>query len=119
MSERPLCAADDLIDGGEGLRFEVTYRGEVAPAFAIRFRSRVHAYLNRCAHVPVEIDWQPRQFFDYSGLYLVCAIHGALYFPESGRCAGGRCNGKGLTVVPVTEHDGWVFLIEEGNNGVG
>lgn len=119
MTERLLCASDALVDGGKGIRFEVADplkvgAGGTAPAFAIRFRGQVHAYLNRCAHVPVEMDWQPGEFFDFSGLYLICATHGALYAPESGRCVGGRCNRKGLQALKVVERDGQVYLIEEG-----
>ena len=101
------------------MRFEVEHCGVAAPAFAVRFRGRVHAYLNRCGHLPVELDWQHGEFFDISGLYLICATHGALYAPETGRCLGGRCNGKGLVAVEVSEHDGCVFLIEEGRDSVG
>jgi nitrite reductase/ring-hydroxylating ferredoxin subunit len=50
---------------------------------------------------------------------LICATHGALYAPDSGRCLGGRCNGKGLEAVAVVEHDGQVLLIEEGGESVG
>ena len=74
---------------------------------------------DRCGHVPVELDWQQGEFFDGSGLYLICATHGALYAPDSGHCLGGRCNGKGLEAVPVAEDDGWIVLIEEGGQGVG
>ena len=116
---RRICASGELIEGGSGLRFTVTWRGREEAAFAVRFRGRVHAYLNRCGHVPVELDWQQGEFFDGSGLYLICATHGALYAPDSGRCLGGRCNGKGLEAVPVAEDDGWIVLIEEGGQGVG
>ncbi len=124
MSELPICASAELIDGGKGVRFDVpTGRkgapstsaeqatGDTASAFAVRFHGRVHAYLNRCGHVPIELDWQAGEFFDYSGLYLICATHGALYSPESGRCLGGRCNRKGLHKLNVTERDGQVYLI--------
>jgi nitrite reductase/ring-hydroxylating ferredoxin subunit len=67
----------------------------------------------------VELDWQQGEFFDSSGLYLICATHGALYAPDTGRCLGGRCNGKGLVPLPVTEHDGSILLIEEGGQGAG
>ena len=116
---RLLCASDDLVEGGVGLRFSVDRLGRSEPAFAVRFRGEVRAYLNRCGHVPVELDWQQGEFFDSSGLYLICATHGALYAPDTGRCLGGRCNGKGLVAVSVTEHDGWVVLNEEGGQGVG
>jgi nitrite reductase/ring-hydroxylating ferredoxin subunit len=52
----------------------------------------------------------PGQFFDSEGLYLVCATHGAAYAPDTGACAGGPCNGRGLQPVAVEEHDGYVFL---------
>lgn len=110
--ERLICESSALVDGGDGVRFEVPWQGETAPAFAIRYRGRVHAYLNRCGHVPTEIDWQAGKFFDFSGLYLVCATHGALYAPETGACVGGRCNGKGLRPLAVVEKDSGIYLIE-------
>ncbi len=119
MNRRLICAGDDLVEGGSGVRFAVDLDGVAEQAFAIRFRGRVHAYLNRCAHLAVELDWQPGEFFDLSGLYLICATHGALYAPDSGHCLGGRCNGKGLVALAVTEHDRQVFLIEEGRDSVG
>lgn len=118
MSRRLICASDDLVEGG-GVRFTVERQGVSEAAFAVRFRGRVHAYLNRCAHLAVELDWEPGRFFDLSGLYLICSTHGALYAPESGHCLGGRCNGKGLVAVAVAEHDRQVFLIEEGWDSVG
>ena len=118
LKQRLICASDELVEGGSGVRFTVDMRGVSEPAFAVRFRGRVHGYLNRCAHLAVELDWQPGEFFDLSGLYLICATHGALYAPESGRCLGGRCNGKGLEAVAVSERDGGVFLIEEGSESV-
>ena len=119
MNRRPICASDDLVEGGGGVRFTVERQGVSEAAFAVRFGGRAHAYLNRCAHLAVELDWEPGKFFDLSGLYLICATHGALYAPESGQCLGGRCNGKGLVAVEVSEHDGCVFLIEEGRDSVG
>jgi nitrite reductase/ring-hydroxylating ferredoxin subunit len=119
LKQRLICASDELVEGGRGLNFTVDLHGVSEPAFAVRFRGVVHAYLNRCAHVAVELDWQRGEFFDHSGLYLICATHGALYAPESGRCLGGRCNGKGLVAVSVSEREGSVFFIEEGGDRVG
>ncbi|WP_365962078.1 Rieske 2Fe-2S domain-containing protein [Sulfuritalea sp.] len=116
---RLLCASDDLVEGGRGLRFMVDRHGHSEPAFAVRFRGEARAYLNRCGHVPVELDWQQGEFFDHSGLYLICATHGALYAPESGRCLGGRCNGKGLIALAVVEDGGQIYLVEEGGERVG
>lgn len=112
-TQTPLCASNQVEEGGTGFRFELDWHGAPAAAFVIRHRGRVHAYLNRCGHVPVELDWQPGEFFDTSRLYLLCATHGALYDPATGACLGGRCNGRGLVVLPIEERDGHLFLIEE------
>ena len=111
-ASRAICRSDELVDGGKGVRFVVARFGVDEPAFAIRHAGRVHAYLNRCAHVPTELDWNPGEFFDHEGRYLVCATHGALYAADSGRCIAGRCNGKGLVALEVSEADGLVILME-------
>ena len=110
--DRLLCASAELLDGGAAVRFSVECHGLAEPAFVVRFHGAVYAYLNRCAHVPVELDWQEGRFFDLSGLYLVCSTHGALYSPKSGRCLEGRCNGNGLIPLAIGEHDGHIFLKE-------
>lgn len=109
-AERLICASDSLIDGGKGIRFSVSRDGSESPAFVVRFSGKAYAYFNRCGHVPVELDWQPGEFFDQSKLYLICATHGALYAPESGQCLGGRCAGRGLEPIPVVERDGNIYL---------
>ncbi len=119
MNRHLVCTTAALIDGGPGIRFEVNRGGERTPAFAVRFRGRVHAYLNRCGHLPVELDWQQGEFFDISGLYLICATHGAIYAPDTGQCLGGRCNGNGLVALEVVEDDGQIFVVEEGGDRVG
>lgn len=107
-----ICASSELQDGGRGIRFSVVRWGRPEVAFAVRYRGVIKAYLNRCGHVPTELDWNPGEFFDVEGRYLICATHGAIYSPESGRCMGGRCNGKGLEPVAVVERDGHVYLME-------
>ncbi|MEW6679053.1 MAG: Rieske 2Fe-2S domain-containing protein [Pseudomonadota bacterium] len=114
---RLICAAVDLIEAGEGVRFEVEWQGETAAAFLVRWKGQARAYLNRCAHIPVELDYQPGRFFDFSSEYLVCSTHGALYDPSTGACAGGRCNGAGLVPVPVQERDGGIYLMASAREG--
>ncbi|TAM52923.1 MAG: Rieske (2Fe-2S) protein [Paraburkholderia sp.] len=100
-----VCAADELVDGGPGVRRAARYLDGDAVVFFVRYDGQVHGYLNRCAHVPMELDWVEGQFFDSSGLYLMCATHGAIYAPESGRCVGGPCRGARLRPVQVQERD--------------
>ncbi len=71
----------------------------------MRYDGRAYGYLNRCAHVPMELDWSEGQFFESSGLYLMCATHGAIYAPDTGRCVGGPCRGGRLRPVQVDERD--------------
>lgn len=113
---RVICASADLVDAGPGVRFEVDYRGEVAAAFAVRHEGRVHAYLNRCAHIALELDWLPGAFFDAEGHDLICSTHGAVYSAASGKCLGGPCSGSPLIKLAVAERDG-VIILEESFNG--
>lgn len=109
-TQRLICNSADLAEGGDGHRFEVAEAGKIAAAFVVRHGGAVHGYLNRCAHVPVELDWQPGKFFDAERRYLICATHGAIYEPDTGRCVGGPCTGQRLTALDVFEQDGQVWL---------
>ena len=102
-----LCASADLVEGGRAVPFDVCFARENCRAFAILFEGQVHAYLNRCTHVPMEMDYQADQFFDDTGRWLLCATHGAAYQPDTGSCAGGPCRG-GLVKIPLSECDGTV-----------
>ena len=102
-----LCPSEALVDGGRAVAFDVRYCGQICRAFAIRYQGRVHAYLNRCTHVAMELDYQPNRVFDDTGQWLLCATHGAAYAPDTGDCAGGPCRG-GLVKVAMSERDGVV-----------
>lgn len=111
-----VCRSEALREGGDGVGFEQPLpRARPEPAFVVRHGGQPRAYLNRCGHVPVELDWQPGRFFDDSGLYLICATHGALYHPDDGACAGGPCRGRGLVALQACEHRGvvWVAFLDE------
>jgi nitrite reductase/ring-hydroxylating ferredoxin subunit len=103
----PLCNSRELVDGGLAVGFDVVYAGQTCRAFAVRYQGRAHAYLNRCSHVAMELDWQPDRIFDDTGRWLLCASHGAQYEPATGECRGGPCRG-GLIPIGLAEHDGVV-----------
>jgi nitrite reductase/ring-hydroxylating ferredoxin subunit len=115
-SPQLICASGALADSGLGVRFDVDYFGQPAPAFAIRYGGRVHAYLNRCAHVAMELDWQEGVFFDASGRDLLCSTHGATYDAQSGRCLGGPCNRTPLVKLRIDERDGFVYFMGFAND---
>lgn len=120
-----LHAAPALQDGGAGLRFEVMFnrsnpcdRADPAatqhqsiklPAFAVKHNDHIHAYLNQCAHVAMEMDWLPGQFFDASGEHLICASHGAVYDVATGLCLAGPCTGQSLKPIPLIFHKQHVY----------
>lgn len=104
----PLCNSRELLDSGLAVPFDVVYAGQTCRAFAVRFKGQPQAYLNRCTHVAMELDWQPNRVFDDSGQWLLCASHGAAYQPDTGQCVGGPCNG-GLVKITLSEKDGVVY----------
>lgn len=103
-----LCPSPDLTEQGMAVPFDVVYAGQRCRAFAVRFQGQPHAYLNRCTHVPTELDWQPNQVFDITGNWLLCATHGAHFRPDTGACAGGPCRG-GLVKIVLSERDNQVW----------
>ena len=112
-TKRLICPSQDLPERGTGVRFSVKTAQGPIPAFVVRYRGKVQGYLNRCAHVPIELDWMEGQFYDLTGHYLICSTHGATYLPDTGRCIGGPCRGAILTKLPVTERGDGVYLIED------
>lgn len=104
-----LCASGELAEKGSAVVFDVLHYREPARAFALRYDGRVVAYLNRCLHVPAEMDWVPGEFLDSAKEYILCATHGAAYEPQTGRCAGGPCGRGRLTAIDVEERDGEVY----------
>ncbi len=105
----PLCAADALAERGRAFVWDVRLYRQPARAFALRFDGRVVAYVNRCAHVPTEMDWQPGEFLDVDRRWILCSIHGATYEPADGRCVGGPCGRGRLLAVTTEERDGQVY----------
>ena len=75
--------------------------------------------MNRCAHVPVELDSLPGKFFDLTRHLLICSVHGAHYDPRNGRCVMGPCKGAALRRLKVVEDDGCVYLLREGTGADG
>jgi nitrite reductase/ring-hydroxylating ferredoxin subunit len=105
----PLCASDELVERGDAYVFDVLHYRQPARAFALRVDGQVVAYLNRCAHVPTEMDWQHGKFLDGDQQFILCSIHGAAYEPQTGRCVAGPCGRGRLTPIEVEERAGQVY----------
>jgi nitrite reductase/ring-hydroxylating ferredoxin subunit len=109
LERMPLCRSAELPERGLAHVWDVMQWGQPARAFALRFDGAVVAYLNRCLHVPTEMDWQPGEFLDMDKRWILCSIHGASYEPADGRCVGGPCGRGRLTAVRVEEEAGQVY----------
>ncbi|HEC11789.1 MAG TPA: Rieske (2Fe-2S) protein [Acidiferrobacteraceae bacterium] len=107
-----LCAIRELENSGLGVRFVVQLDGRSRSAFVIRFDGEIKAFINECAHIGVELDWQPGIFFDSTGQQLICSTHGARYNPLTGECISGRCAGRGLIAIKIREVGEEVHLVD-------
>jgi len=110
VSLRYICRSDQLANGGDGIEFDVRIDDEVLPAFALRYQSVVYAYINRCSHMNLGLNFMHRNFFDLSTVNLICSTHGALYDPATGACRAGPCDGRGLQPLKTQELEGRVML---------
>ncbi len=102
--------SEDLQDEAKGLRFALPALGEFVTGFVVRFHGKAYAYVNQCAHVSVELDWNEGEFFTPQKDYLVCATHGAHYRPDTGFCVMGPCKGKSLKSIEVTEQNQQIII---------
>lgn len=107
---RVICRSEEVQEKSLGLRFLLPELGERATGFVVRYNGALQAYVNRCAHLPVELDWNEGDFFNVGRDYLICATHGAHYQPETGECVMGPCKGRGLQKLEVLERDGDVLI---------
>lgn len=106
---QPLCDSGALAERGKAVVWDVMQWGRPARAFALRIDGRVVGYLNRCVHVPTEMDWQEGEFLDMDRRWILCSIHGAHYDPANGQCVGGPCGRGRLTPLACHEQDGQVW----------
>ena len=99
------------IKPGESLKFLLPIRGADEECFLINFGGEFHAYVNRCRHVPMPMDWVDNQFFAEDGAYLMCQTHNAYYEPVSGECIAGPPSacGKSLYRVLTEIEDGVIY----------
>jgi nitrite reductase/ring-hydroxylating ferredoxin subunit len=96
---------------GESRKFLLPIRDADEECFLINYEGQFHAYVNRCRHVPIAMDWVDNQFFAEQGRYLMCQTHNAYYQPDSGECIAGppgTC-GKFLYRVPLEVIGGVIY----------
>ena len=101
-----LCRIEEIPDGdSKGLSLE-----DGRDILLIRRGDAVFGYVNVCPHLFTPLEWQPDDFLDDSGQFIICATHGALFQIEDGACVAGPCQGDSLTKLPLAIEDGAVKL---------
>lgn len=110
---RPLCRVSDFPDAGARGIETLTERCEHG-IFIVKRGAGFYAYLNRCPHARLPLNWTPDVFMDADGCYIQCANHGALFRVEDGVCVAGPCAGERLTPVAVERLGDEVRLAETG-----
>jgi len=81
------------------------------PIFVVRWDRQVFAYVNRCPHNNVNLDWETNQFLEPGTKTIVCGKHGSLFELATGKCIDGPCLGKDLAPVQVSVLDGDICVV--------
>jgi len=94
------------------MKFMLPINGIDEECFVINYHGELHAYVNRCRHVPMAMDWVDNQFFAEQGRYLMCQTHNAYYDPATGECIAGPRSacGKFLYRIPLTIERGAIMV---------
>lgn len=109
---RVLCALTEIADG-RAKDLDLGTPEAPLEIFLVRVGPAVYAYHNRCPHTGSPLDWEPDDFLDAAGRYLLCHTHGALFEIADGGCIAGPCVGDRLSPVAVAlDADGNVVLAQ-------
>jgi len=100
-SNRKLVASVGEIEHGQSKKFTLRRGQRDLEALIVNYEGNHFAYMNRCPHTGITLDWVNNQFFSSDNRYLMCATHGAVFEPPSGECVWGPCFGLSLQSVPL------------------
>lgn len=103
-----MARTDELLHGTTK-KFRLRCQGSTLEALLVNYEGSLFAYVNRCCHIPISMDWVDNQFFTEERRYLICANHGATYEPTTGECIWGPCFGAFLQGIPLKVSGGRVL----------
>ncbi|MGO4762077.1 Rieske (2Fe-2S) protein [Cupriavidus sp. 2KB_3] len=104
MDTTMLCHLDAVPDGGA----RVINRDP--GVIVVRRGQQVWAYINRCPHFSIPLDFEPGTICTYEAEVLMCAHHSALFRFADGVCIDGPCRDATLSSLAVQVIDGRVCL---------
>ena len=100
-----LCNLEEIPDG-EARGFCVEGPQLAQRLIVIRQGQEVLGYVDYCPHTGSRLDPGRNRFLDDAGIFICCAIHGALFKIKDGECVDGPCFGDKLIPAPVQAKDG-------------
>jgi nitrite reductase/ring-hydroxylating ferredoxin subunit len=106
---RKLVGAVGEIEHGKSKKFSLRRGQRDLEALLVNFEGQHFAYINRCPHTGITLDWVNNQFFSSDNRYIMCATHGAVFEPPTGECIWGPCVGLSLQSVPVEIDEGRIY----------
>ena len=115
-ANRKLVASVGEIEHGQSKKFTLRRGQRDLEALIVNYEGAHFAYINRCPHTGITLDWVNNQFFSSNSRYLMCATHGAVFEPPSGECVWGPCFGLSLQNVPLEIEADQIFARLPGAN---
>jgi nitrite reductase/ring-hydroxylating ferredoxin subunit len=95
-----LCPTSDIPDPGSK-SFQLEDNNDTLDIFVVHKDGEFHAFINRCPHTGVNLEWLEDQFLDRNLSFIQCATHGALFEIDTGHCIHGPCAGDKLMAVKI------------------
>jgi nitrite reductase/ring-hydroxylating ferredoxin subunit len=97
------------LEPGKSKKFTLRRGQRDLEALLVNYEGNYFAYVNRCPHTGITLDWVNNQFFSSDNRYLMCATHGAVFEPPTGECVWGPCFGLALQSVPIEIADERIY----------
>jgi nitrite reductase/ring-hydroxylating ferredoxin subunit len=108
-ANRKLVGSAAELAHGTSKKFTLRRGSREFEALLVNYQGDLFAYVNRCPHTGITLDWVNNQFFSIDNRYLMCATHGAVFEPPTGECVWGPCFGLSLQSVPIEIENGRVY----------
>lgn len=109
QSNRKRVGSVGEIEHGSSKKFTLRRGQRELEGMLVNFDGNLFAYINRCPHTGITLDWVNNQFFSSDKRYVMCATHGAVFEPATGECIWGPCVGLSLQSVPIEIDGGQVY----------
>ena len=85
--------------------------GLMTDGFVLMWEGALVAFVNRCPHQPLTLDYGDGEFLDEENRLLLCRNHGALFEPATGKCVDGPCLGAHLERLEVKSDESGRLIV--------